>query len=378
MFYFMLPNGSSFMRHFSAFHSVILNLASHSHALILHFRSKPSLSLSPITPITMASPPRSFFFLLLSFLLLYSSGFMMPIFSDRDSPAPPGASIFLSHLRMIGKILPRRTLGDTTVITVPSSNPVTVYPTNPSAVPVTVPSSNSPVPVTAYPPPSSTGVPVTNSQPPPPPTTSNAAPAASGQKWCVAKSGVSQSALQSALDYACGMGGADCSQIQQGGNCYNPDTLQNHASYAFNAYYQKNPSPTSCDFGGTATLVTINPSSGSCIYASSASSSSSSPPPPTTPSSSSSSRPASASSSPTASPTPTTPSSPGGGTLGYGSPTSSSATLNSSNPVSGYTPLVGSQSPPSTTWSHSSGLRPFVGSTLLLASLVTAQLSVLP
>ncbi|XP_028792083.1 PLASMODESMATA CALLOSE-BINDING PROTEIN 4-like [Neltuma alba] len=322
----------------------------------------------------MAKPPLSFFL-----LLLYCSGFMLLIFSDRYSSAPPVANIVLSHIPIIGKILPRRTLGDTTVITVPSSNPVTVYPTNPSAVPVTVPSSNSPVPVAAYPPPSpsSTGVPVTNSQPPPPSGT-NAAPAVSGQKWCVAKSGVSQSVLQSALDYACGMGGIDCSQIQQGGSCYNPDTLQNHASFAFNAYYQKNPAPTSCDFGGTATLVTTNPSTGSCVYPASSSSLSS----PTTPSSSSSSPPptsassssSSSSSSPTKSPTPTTPSSSGGGTLGYGRPTSS-APLTSSNPTSGYMPLVGSQSPPSTSWSHSSGVRPFVALTVLLIWLVSANLN---
>ncbi|KAH0467655.1 hypothetical protein IEQ34_002688 [Dendrobium chrysotoxum] len=82
----------------------------------------------------------------------------------------------------------------------------------------------------------------------------------SGQSWCVASQTASQTALQVALDYACGYGGADCSEIQPGANCYNPDTVKDHASYAFNSYYQKIPIPTSCDFGGTAIITNVNPS----------------------------------------------------------------------------------------------------------------------
>jgi hypothetical protein len=80
-----------------------------------------------------------------------------------------------------------------------------------------------------------------------------------GGSWCVASPSASPTALQVALDYACGYG-ADCSPIQQGGSCFNPDTVKDHASYAFNSYYQKNPAPTSCDFGGTATLTSTDPS----------------------------------------------------------------------------------------------------------------------
>ncbi|KAL5220539.1 hypothetical protein ABZP36_025252 [Zizania latifolia] len=86
-----------------------------------------------------------------------------------------------------------------------------------------------------------------------------------GGTWCVASQSASPTALQVALDYACGYG-ADCSTIQQGGSCFNPDTVHDHASYAFNSYYQKNPVPTSCDFGGTATITNTDPSSGSCQY----------------------------------------------------------------------------------------------------------------
>ena len=80
-----------------------------------------------------------------------------------------------------------------------------------------------------------------------------------GGTWCVASQSANPTALQVALDYACGYG-ADCSAIQQGGSCFNPDTVRDHASYAFNSYYQKNPVQTSCDFAGTAVLTSTNPS----------------------------------------------------------------------------------------------------------------------
>lgn len=110
----------------------------------------------------------------------------------------------------------------------PNSNPDTYSPS--STVPITTPSeSNSPV--------------------------SN-----SGASWCIASPSASQNALQVALDYACGYGGTDCSAIQVGGSCYNPNSVHDHASYAFNKYYQKNPLPNSCNFGGTAVITNTNPS----------------------------------------------------------------------------------------------------------------------
>ncbi|GAU21560.1 hypothetical protein TSUD_35230 [Trifolium subterraneum] len=308
-----------------------------------------------------------------------------------------------------------------TIISVPSTtNPVTISPTNPAAMPVTVPSTtpavplpptnptNTPVPVfnpattpstvpgiqpvtnpvTSYPPPSG-NVPVVNPQQPPPSSTN--APSIQGQSWCVAKSGAPQASLQSALDYACGMGGADCSQIQQGASCYSPVTLQNHASFAFNSYYQKNPSPTSCNFGGAAMLVNSNPSSGSCVFPSSSSSTSSSTPPmissPTPPTQSipTSTPPPSlttpSSSIPTIAP-PSIPTAPptssGSGTFGYGAPPS---VLNSSNPASGSMPDFGSDSPPvvnTTTASHSLALKPSTGCIVLMISFATARLSMRP
>ena len=82
-----------------------------------------------------------------------------------------------------------------------------------------------------------------------------------GTTWCVALAGVSQIDLKNALDWACGLGMADCRAIQEGGHCYEPDTLLSHASYAFNSYYQRNGnSDIACNFGGTATLTKNNPS----------------------------------------------------------------------------------------------------------------------
>ncbi|KAI4370982.1 hypothetical protein MLD38_019266 [Melastoma candidum] len=111
---------------------------------------------------------------------------------------------------------------------------------------------------------------------PPPPTALMSTPtnqvttpttAGTGGTWCIAMPSASPTTLQVALDYACGYGGADCSALQPGASCYDPNTVQDHASYAFNDYYQKNPIPTSCVFGGVAQLAYSDPSHGNCHFA---------------------------------------------------------------------------------------------------------------
>ena len=84
--------------------------------------------------------------------------------------------------------------------------------------------------------------------------------ATEGTSWCVARSNLSESLVQSGLDYVC-RSGAYCGPINPGGRCYLPNTLQYHASYAFNSYYQsKSMGPGSCGFSPAAAVVSTDPS----------------------------------------------------------------------------------------------------------------------
>ncbi|PKA63154.1 Glucan endo-1,3-beta-glucosidase [Apostasia shenzhenica] len=91
------------------------------------------------------------------------------------------------------------------------------------------------------------------------------APAA---KWCVAIGGAGETALQGNIDYACSTAGVDCRPIQAGGPCFEPNTLEAHANYAMNAYYQlAGRHDFNCDFGRTGLITSADPSYGECKYA---------------------------------------------------------------------------------------------------------------
>ncbi|KAK6934739.1 X8 domain, partial [Dillenia turbinata] len=127
-------------------------------------------------------------------------------------------------------------------------SPPSNIPSPPSYVPSPpsyVPSPTIFQPPIVYPPPT---------VPPPPPTSQGLA------LWCVAKPSVPDPIIQEAMNYACGSG-ADCTSIQPDGSCFEPNTLFAHASYAFNTYWQRTKVASgTCEFGGTAILVTVDPS----------------------------------------------------------------------------------------------------------------------
>ncbi|KAE9605105.1 hypothetical protein Lal_00036652 [Lupinus albus] len=176
-----------------------------------------------------------------------------------------------------------------------TSNPASIYPPYPSLTPTPTPTyslvpnpphnnlgppssyvhvspppsygNSSPPKHTLSPPKYTLSPPQLYSPPPPPsspPPTNHKRP--QNAVWCVAKPTVPDPIVQEAMDYACGCG-ADCKLIQPNGLCYQPNTLLAHASYAFNSYWQKTKfGGGTCDFGGTAMLITVDPSYNKCNY----------------------------------------------------------------------------------------------------------------
>ncbi|GAB4830741.1 hypothetical protein Ancab_004773 [Ancistrocladus abbreviatus] len=87
------------------------------------------------------------------------------------------------------------------------------------------------------------------------------------EEWCIADEQTPDEELQQALDWACGKGGADCSKIQANQPCFLPNTLKDHASYAFNNYFQKfKHKEATCYFNSAAIVTNLDPSHGECKY----------------------------------------------------------------------------------------------------------------
>lgn len=106
-----------------------------------------------------------------------------------------------------------------------------------------------------------------NPSPNPSPSPSPKPSPSGGGKWCVAKDGANGTDLQNNINYACGF--VDCKAIQRGGACFSPNSLQSHASYVMNAYYQANGhTDSACDFKGTGVVTSSDPSYGGCKYVS--------------------------------------------------------------------------------------------------------------
>ncbi|KAE9585003.1 putative glucan endo-1,3-beta-D-glucosidase [Lupinus albus] len=101
--------------------------------------------------------------------------------------------------------------------------------------------------------------------PPSVPPPRNAAPSTT-LLWCVAKPSVPDPIIQEAMNYACDSG-AECDSILPNGPCFEPNSVYAHASYAFNSYWQKTKAAGgTCEFGGTAILVSIDPSFDGCRF----------------------------------------------------------------------------------------------------------------
>ncbi|KAJ9185149.1 hypothetical protein P3X46_004810 [Hevea brasiliensis] len=87
------------------------------------------------------------------------------------------------------------------------------------------------------------------------------------QEWCIADEQTPEEELQIALDWACGKGGADCRMIQKNQPCYLPNTVKDHASFAFNNYYHKfKHQGATCYFNAAAMITDLDPSHNSCQF----------------------------------------------------------------------------------------------------------------
>lgn len=79
--------------------------------------------------------------------------------------------------------------------------------------------------------------------------------------FCVASDDADVKAVQAAMDWACGPGRADCTAIQPGQGCFQPNDVRAHASYAFDAYYESQGRASgSCYFQGAGMVTTTDPS----------------------------------------------------------------------------------------------------------------------
>ncbi|THF97953.1 hypothetical protein TEA_015196 [Camellia sinensis var. sinensis] len=84
---------------------------------------------------------------------------------------------------------------------------------------------------------------------------------AKGKQWCLPKPEADDDALQRNIDYVCGLDSEYCGAIQEGGVCFNPNTVRAHASYAMNSYYQAlGRNGYDCNFAETGIITNVNPS----------------------------------------------------------------------------------------------------------------------
>uniref|UniRef100_A0A7N0VA27 X8 domain-containing protein n=1 Tax=Kalanchoe fedtschenkoi TaxID=63787 RepID=A0A7N0VA27_KALFE len=91
--------------------------------------------------------------------------------------------------------------------------------------------------------------------------------ATKGGTWCVAKPSASDEELVNNIKYVCEtLTHTKCSDvIGEGGCCYYPNTLINHASVLMHMYYaEKGRNWWNCDFKGTGLTAITDPSKLPC------------------------------------------------------------------------------------------------------------------
>nr|KAJ0210419.1 hypothetical protein LSAT_V11C400181770 [Lactuca sativa] len=80
------------------------------------------------------------------------------------------------------------------------------------------------------------------------------------EDWCVADEQTPDEELQRAVVWAC-ENGADCSKIQPNQPCFLPNTIKDHASFAFNSYFQRMKAHgATCYFNAAALVTDLDPS----------------------------------------------------------------------------------------------------------------------
>ncbi|CAN6858078.1 unnamed protein product, partial [Brassica oleracea] len=84
--------------------------------------------------------------------------------------------------------------------------------------------------------------------------------------FCVISISATDAQMQSNIDWVCSQK-FDCTPINPGGPCFEPNNLRSHASFVMNRYYQKNGrEEEACDFSNTGRFINSDPSYGDCVY----------------------------------------------------------------------------------------------------------------
>ncbi|KAI3745410.1 hypothetical protein L1987_58522 [Smallanthus sonchifolius] len=86
------------------------------------------------------------------------------------------------------------------------------------------------------------------------------------EDWCIADEQTPDDELRRVMVWA-SENGADCSKIEANQPCFQPNTIKDHASVAFNSYFQRMKAKgATCYFNSAAFVTDLDPSHGSCKF----------------------------------------------------------------------------------------------------------------